>query len=250
MNSASVKAMESCRDDPVLAVNVKASKMLAILSDQGYMQHQMLHPNMLVVHPQNRAGVMVNAWNVHQKGIMALKVGWNFKKLEESYCMEISHNHDKKKKVLAEMERVVLASEGMLAPVSGNEKYQSLSASHMSQFCKAVSAGCVTQEEAVKSQVLALDVLLKDFPDEGFKAAVTGGWSWHCIASVVEESLPWFCNFLQGALNSCNHIAAKATEMELALHMRPTSEPTAWTWQCWNAKASATCRTLSWWQNS
>ena len=219
-------AMESLRDDPMLGVNVKASKMLALLNKLGYVQDQMLHPDMLVVHPQNRAGVMVNAWNVHQKGVLALKVGWSFKKLEESYCMEISHNPEKKRKVLADMERVVLASDGMLAPVSGNEKYQSLSASHMSQFCKAVSAGCVTQEEAVKSKVLALDVLQKDFPDEAFKTAVTAGWSWHCIASVVEESLPWFSNFLQGALNSCNHIAAKATEMELALHMSLTYKRT------------------------
>lgn len=83
-------AMESLRDDPMLGVNVKASKMLALLNKLGYMQDQMLHPDMLVVHPQNRAGVMVNAWNVHQKGVLALKVGWSFKKLEESYCMEIS----------------------------------------------------------------------------------------------------------------------------------------------------------------
>ena len=56
-----------------------------------------------------------------------------------------------------------------------------------------------------------------EFKDMAFQTAVTAGWNWHCISSAVEASVPWLPEFLQGSLNSSNHIAGKVTEMELCL---------------------------------
>ena len=194
MDAKSISAMEAIRDDPVLAVNLKAGKMLNMLGSLGYIRIQNLKPSQLLVHPENRSGATVNPFNVHQKGWQALKVGWSAKKLEESYALEVSHNWSVKHKQLQAMQTLVEASQGMLAPVAGTEQYMSLSASHMSQFCKAVGAGCLTQDENLASinKVLSLDTLQQTFPDAGFKEAVTQGWRWHCIAFTVEESMPWF----------------------------------------------------------
>ena len=242
MDAKSISAMEAIRDDPVLAVNLKAGKMLNMLDSLGYIRIQNLKPSQLLVHPENRSGAMVNPFNVHQKGWQALKVGWSAKKLEESYALEVSHNWSVKHKQLQAMQTLVEASQGMLAPVAGTEQYMSLSASHMSQFCKAVGAGCLTQDENLASinKVLSLDTLQQTFPDAGFKEAVTQGWRWHCIAFTVEESMPWFASFLQGALNASNHIAAKATEMELAMSIAGTYKRTKSL-----ETAIQTCRSMS-----
>ncbi|CAE7557835.1 unnamed protein product [Symbiodinium natans] len=107
MDAKSISAMEAIRDDPVLAVNLKAGKMLNMLDSLGYIRIQNLKPSQLLVHPENRSGAMVNPFNVHQKGWQALKVGWSAKKLEESYALEVSHNWSVKHKQLQAMQTLV-----------------------------------------------------------------------------------------------------------------------------------------------
>ena len=220
MDAAVIKQLESIRDDSSLPILTKAGQMLDKLKLLGYLKVVQVKPAELIVHSQNRAGLMVNPFNVHEKGYEALKVGWNRQKLLESYCMEISQSMQTKQQQLLAMKVLVDSSEGKLA-MSGQELYQSLSSSHMSQFCKAVSAGCSTSHEQLASisKVLSLDSLVGHFHDQEFAKAVTEGWSWNCIAGVVEEACPWFPNFLQGSMNASNHIAGRATEMELALHI-------------------------------
>ena len=219
MDPLVVQELESIRDAP-LSVMTKASKMLEKLRVLGYIKQMVLKPSSLIVHAQNRAGLMVNPWNVHEKGYEALKVGWSLQKLQESFCMEISQNMLVKEKQLLAMQVLVEGSEGKLA-MNGKEQYQSLSSSHMSQFCKAVGAGCYTSQEKLASicKILSLETLVQHFQDQEFAQAVTEGWCWNCIAGVVEQACPWFPNFLQGCLNASNHIAGRATEMELALHL-------------------------------
>ena len=51
MDAKSISAMEAIRDDPVLAVNLKAGKMLNVLDSLGYIRIQNLKPSQLLVHP-------------------------------------------------------------------------------------------------------------------------------------------------------------------------------------------------------
>jgi hypothetical protein len=86
----------------------------------------------------------------------------------------------------------------------------------MSQFVKAVLAGCITEEEEL-GEVLSAEQLLAQFKDPSFEKAVNSGWNWKCVASAVEAACHWFPAFLQASLNSSNHIAGQVTEMELAM---------------------------------
>ena len=107
------------------------------------------------------------------------------------------------------MKLLVESSEGRLAPLTGGERFVSVSSSHMSQFCRSVGAGCKTDEENLLAinKTLSLESLMLEFKDMAFQTAVTAGWNWHCISSAVEVSVPWLPDFLQGSLNSSNHIA-------------------------------------------
>ena len=239
MDASLVKQLESVRDDAGLAVNVKAKKMLEVLKQGGYLYEQLLEPTQLVVHSENRSGMMVNAYNVHCRGHAALKVGWSMAKLAESYCMELSQNTVRRQAQLDSMRALVEASDGKLAAVAGTERFASLSSSHMSQFCKAVGAGCSSEHESLPS-VLALETLTKQYTDDQFATAVKQGWVWHCIAGCVDDAVPWFADFLQASLNSSNHIAGRLTEIELATQLAAQYKRTG----CMETAVEA-CRAMS-----
>ena len=218
MDASLVQQLESIRDDAGLAVNVKAKKMLEVLKQGGYLYEQLLDPSQLIVHSENRSGMMVNAYNVHCRGQAALKVGWSMAKLTESYCMELSQNTQRRQAQLDSMRALVEASDGKLAGVSGTERFASLSSSHMSQFCKAVRSGCSSEHESLPS-VLALETVTKQYTDEQFATAVRQGWVWNCISACVDDAVGWFADFLQASLNASNHIAGRLTEMEIAMNL-------------------------------
>ena len=218
MEAGLAKQLEGLRDSD-LTIGVKTKQMLKLLEKKGYVHDQVLHPSLLIVHKENRSGVMVNCWDVHAKGYQALRVGWNMKKLAESYCFEVSQDHAKKEAQLGAMRMVVESADGLLAACTGTERFMTVSSSHMSQFAKAVQAGCRTEEENLAgiNKTLSLESLMLEFDDPAFEHAVNEGWQWSCIASAVEDAAPWLPQLLQAALNSSNHIGRQATEMEVAM---------------------------------
>ena len=216
MDAGVVRALEALRDDQQAGIQNKARRMLALLKTHQLVYEQEIHTNMLSVHPDNRSGLLVNCADVHSRGAQALRVGWSPEKLGESWCIELSTA--KKQAQLKAMEVLVGASDGKLAPPTGKERWLTLSSSHMSQFVKAVNAGCKSEEEAL-GDVLSAEHLMQQYQDPAFESALNKGWVWKCLAATVEESVAWFPAFLQAALNSSNHIAGQVTELELAMSM-------------------------------
>ena len=216
MDAGVVRALEALRDDQQAGIQNKARRMLALLKTHQLVYEQEIHTNMLSVHPDNRSGLLVNCADVHSRGAQALRVGWSPEKLGESWRIELSTA--KKQAQLKAMEVLVGASDGKLAPLTGKERWLTLSSSHMSQFVKAVNAGCKSEEEAL-GDVLSAEHLMQQYQDPAFESALNKGWVWKCLAATVEESVAWFPAFLQAALNSSNHIAGQVTELELAMSM-------------------------------
>ena len=81
------RALEGVRDDENLAINLKLSKVRQLLSENGLLFKQHLAPSCLTVHPQNRSGLMLNAFDVHEKGLLALKMGFQGSKVAESFLL-------------------------------------------------------------------------------------------------------------------------------------------------------------------
>lgn len=82
------RALEGVRDDENLAINLKLSKVCQLLSENGLLYEQHLAPSCLTVHPQSRSGLMLNnAFDVHEKGLLALKMGFQGSKVAESFLL-------------------------------------------------------------------------------------------------------------------------------------------------------------------
>lgn len=209
-------AMEAIKSDPALAINLKVQKILQLLSDKGCMYTQVLQPHLLIVHSQNRSGMMLNSFDCHEKGLMALKVGWQESKVADSYCFEMSQNKAKKDSQMSAMQKLVQSSEKRLAPVTGQERFMTVSCSHMSQFAKAAGSGqCVS--ELPELETFSMEAIDAHFADEQFQKMVKDGWQWNVIQADVEEGCPWFPQMLQASLNTGNQIVKQSTEMEIAM---------------------------------
>jgi hypothetical protein len=59
--------------------------------------HGILHCSEVIVHPKNRGGLMINAFESHQKGSKVKHVGAKLEKLVEAVCMQMSPDPVKRK---------------------------------------------------------------------------------------------------------------------------------------------------------
>ena len=73
-----------------LAINLKVTKVLDLLRQESYAYNQVLQPAQCLIHPKNRAGLICNPWDVHEKGWGFLQVGADLSKIRRSVAFEIS----------------------------------------------------------------------------------------------------------------------------------------------------------------
>ena len=222
MDPALVAELCSLKDDQT-AINTKVSKMMGLLEKHGHLYQQLLSPGLLLVHPANRCGMLVNSFDCHEKGYRALSVGFDASKLTESVCFEVAKDPATKAMQVQSNAKLVAASENRLAPVSQMERYLTVSSSHVSQFCKAVACGnCSTEHEVLKglnNGALTMDSLQSKFKDKIFEQLAHKGWSWKCITAEAEQACPWMPAMFQAALNTGSMVSKVPTEVEVALSL-------------------------------
>ncbi len=102
-------------------------------------------PNVMLAHPDNRSKLGVNPFNAHRTGGHIKKVGAHIGLLTKAACFEMSPADPMRSMQIEFNKRLVLQSDGMLAPVSGGERFLSVSCGHTAQFYKAALASCRTR---------------------------------------------------------------------------------------------------------
>lgn len=221
MNEEVKKSLLALKDDTSMGVSTKCDKMLKLLEGAGLFWRQKIAPAHLLVHPANRCGQMINAYDCHQKGFMILGVGCSVEKLSQSLCIEVAKGAAARASQYDANQALVDAAASKLAPVQRSERYLSISSSHVAQFMKAVHVGvCVTEHEElskVNHGSLSLEALLSTYNDDVFASLVKEGWTWGVISADVEEACEWFPGFAQAVLNTAQQIASKPSEMEQAM---------------------------------
>ena len=111
---------------------------------------------------------------------------------------------------------LVDASGGLLAPVTGAERYLTVSCGHTVQFAKSVSASCRTSQPSLAdpSGCLNTQHLCKD--DAALKTMVQSGWGWTILPWQAELTWPELPDIAQRALNASNSVASQSSELETA----------------------------------
>lgn len=204
-----VKALvEEVLEDPVPGVNAKLDKIVEILKQHSLATEMQLKPQSLLVHPSNRGGSMVNAFDVHRKGANVLQTGLKRSLLaSSSVCIEMARQAADRKAQIFKNQTLVAQSGGLLGEVLGKEQYLTLGGSHWLMFCRAMQASALSPNGEPLHTPLELQALLAE------------GWTWLVLKAEVEESFPSFPGWAASSLNSSNHNARVTSELEAMLEI-------------------------------
>ena len=135
----------------------RLQKAVAMFTKENLAWQATVCPHEVLIHPDNRGGTMLNAFDVHQKGHQLHRIGVNPDLLHgQPMAFTMSPNAAKGLEQKQANQALVAASNGMLAPVTGQERYLSVASSHFVAWCRAVLASCNTTE----GEVLSMDAIL------------------------------------------------------------------------------------------
>ena len=112
---------------PVL---VKVKKICECLEEGGLCWRQTLTSDQLLVHPSNRGGSLVAPQDVWRQGERILTVGLRKEIMPDSIAFEVSLEETKKQKQCKASVDLQKANPRLLALVSSQERYLSVSCSH------------------------------------------------------------------------------------------------------------------------
>ena len=93
----------------------------------------------MLVHPRNRGGLGINAFNSHITGGKIVRVGADLDELRKATVIEMSHDESERELQFAFNKRLIARSKGLLAPVRGHERFLTVACSHTVVFCRVVT---------------------------------------------------------------------------------------------------------------
>lgn len=190
-----------------------------MLVDANVAYFMEIHAGTILCHPKNRGGLGINHHNAHKNGATIVHVGADQDELTKATCFELSRNTAKRASQIGFNETMVAASEGMLAPVSGQERFLSVACGHTAAFCRAVAAGCTTAEETkhlLDPLSHRLNATMLGQKDPGLAKMLNIGWQWCVLPAEAEEVWPDLPGLVQSALNASINVASTTTELEAA----------------------------------
>lgn len=206
---AAVKAeVEALMESTDQGVNSRLDRIIDVLKRNNLAWVATLKPSELLTHPENRGSTMCNPYDVHFKGEKILSTGLKPSLLpSSSVAIELSQVPATRNWQLQKNKDLVANSQGMLAAVSGQERYLTLGCSHFVQYCRALQSQALSPNGESLHMPLDLESVVQD------------GWQWCVVSCKVEECLSSFARFCQLTLNSCNTTALASTELQTMLQI-------------------------------
>jgi hypothetical protein len=174
------------------------------------------HCKFFIPHKKNRGGLMLSPYNVHRNAAKIHKVGADMKQIINAVCMELAPSGEQRAAHISANEKLVQRANGLLAPLSNEERFITLGAGHTAAFCKFADAGGRTPEKALQDEQGNLDVG-KIKKNDAFKEMIEVGWDWEVVPHEVDAKFPAFAHIAQMALNTANHVSTAVGELETAV---------------------------------
>jgi hypothetical protein len=183
----------------------------------GLMYEIKLQPRMVGCHPSNRDGYGINPHDVHSLLFDIYGIGFSLDELK-AVCVEIGDDHS----IVEWNLEMVLESHGMLAPViAAFLKYASLMGGHTNQGFRALSHGCLSDnEEMTLGGKLSIEKI-KD-RDPALAMAAVHGVTWQVITSATVAAFPRMCGLVQAAGNAAGQIAKGEHELQVLRKLHNT----------------------------
>ena len=144
-----------------------------------------VHTDYFLVHPDNRSKLGINAFNSQRQGAYIIRVGADLQLLATSTAFELSGLEPARSDQLRFNHKLVDKADAMLAPVTGKERYLTVSCGHTTAFCRAGNASCKTTELDLQDSFGRLNAQSLGRTYAAMCHMLTKGWRW--------TTLPWQC---------------------------------------------------------
>ena len=142
--------------------------------------------------------------NCHNNAESIRAAGADLSLLTNAYCTELDENGSLKAEHVDTNMALYKRANGLLAAVTGVERYVSIGCGHTSQFCKLAHSGGDTTRPRLQlpgSKKISLEYLSSDV---SFAKMINEGWEWNAVKSCVDSKFPKFATIAQRALNTRN----------------------------------------------
>ena len=164
-------------EDPTMGPIMKKNKFEDLLKEDNAIEElDWMHPSKVLVHPSNRTGLGVNAFNAHRNAAMILKVGADLSLLQ-AWVIQMSPKRDVRAKQVAFNQVLIDLSRGLLAPINGDERVLSVSTGHTFAICRAANNRCKTSaptladaDGLIDAQRMRNDIVFATMLEKGWPA--------------------------------------------------------------------------------
>ena len=181
-------------------------------------QVKQILPKYFLTHQENRNRLMLNGRNVHKKGQIIYSIGADRKMLSTAVCVELAPMGPTRISNLEANAVLIQRSDGLLAPINGEETFLTLGCGHTTAFCKVAPLAGITPEKGLQDESGKMDYS-KLCKQAEFKAMFEQGWDWEVIPWDVDQMFPKFAKVVQKALNGSNSATTEIGELDTAVNL-------------------------------
>ena len=169
----------------------------------------------ILVHPENRGGLGLNAFNVHQTMATVKSIGADPAAVHMATCFEMAPDGAERKAQVAFNQNLIGGANGLLAPLSGRERVCSVACSHFTAGCRASEHSCHTPEGSLKDVNGRINLIQLCEDDLDLKDLITRGWDWWVLPYICQKIWPKLPDLAQDALNAEHATFSMASELQV-----------------------------------
>ena len=223
MSSVFRAEFAECLKDRSMAPNEHFASLTYILKKHGHCYTvPRVEPKCFLTHVKNRGGLLLSPHNSHHNAALIKAAGADLSQLSNAWAVEIAPSGANRQKVLEKNKEVIRRANGLLAEVTGQERFASLGCGHTVAFCKHARAGGRTTEKSLMASDSDQIDLHKLCSNKVFAEMINEGWSWNIVEAWVDEEFPQFAEVAERALNTRNHIHNVIGEIEACTTLSQT----------------------------
>ena len=192
-----------------------SQKLMNLLTDAGYVRHQVLLPDQVTVHPSNRDGVGLLVTDVHDLVEDIVETGWSDSKVY-GIAVDTGIRHHATNEF---NRRLAASSMGLLPqPDETQARYASLAGSHTVAGMRCVLHGTAHNHKGSKLTVAGcFNINLVEKADMGYANACRNGFTWAVISNDVITEFPAVADLLQAGQNT--NVFKKESEFQILKRM-------------------------------
>ena len=192
------------------------NKILEIFKQHNLCYVRLVKISECLVHRLNRGGLGLNAYNAHKTLAVIKAVGCDREHLKKATAFEFPSDAAELKLHMDCNRGLISGADGLLAPMSGQERLLTVACSHTVAGFRAAAAGCRSSEPSLQhdagkinmESLTSSDPVMKDVIDNGLEFLIIPDW----VANVFGAEL---AELAQSALNAEHSAYNQASELQV-----------------------------------